>query len=202
LKAACVAANGEMTEMKIAEIEAAVRAKAPHKIMPGPHTLVAAVALILREKDREAETLLIKRVNRVGDPWSGQVALPGGRRDGSESLIETAIRETKEEVGIDLSAEGRVLGELDDIKGHIDAIVTPFVAEVRGPVHVDPNAEVASYDWVPLNRLERYVYVDIPSSHETLRRRAYRVNEFLIWGLTYRILSRAIRLARRANDRP
>lgn len=189
-----------MTEMKIAEIEAAVRAKAPHKIMPGPHTLVAAVALILREKDREAETLLIKRVNRVGDPWSGQVALPGGRRDGSESLIETAIRETKEEVGIDLSAEGRVLGALDDIKGHIDAIVTPFVAEVRGPVHVDPNAEVASYDWVPLNRLERYVYVDIPSSHETLRRRAYRVNEFLIWGLTYRILSRAIRLAKRVND--
>ena len=75
----------------------------------------AAVALVLRVAD-DLELLLIKRAKSVRDPWSGHVALPGGRRDPSDSiLMETAIRETSEETGVDLATRGRHLGRLTEL---------------------------------------------------------------------------------------
>ena len=73
----------------------------------------AAVSLILRE-GKELEVLLIKRAEIEGDPWSGQMALPGGRKDASDSsLLQTAMRETEEEVGLSLESEAVPLGRLE-----------------------------------------------------------------------------------------
>ena len=59
----------------------------------------AAVALVLRGPAEAPGILFIKRASRDGDPWSGQMAFPGGRYDpADESEKETAIRETEEEV--------------------------------------------------------------------------------------------------------
>jgi len=77
----------------------------------------ASVAIILRGGQHEGspvEVLFIKRSAREGDPWSGHVAFPGGKREGGESDMECAVRETREEVGIDLSAGFTFLGRLDD----------------------------------------------------------------------------------------
>src|SRR3989337_2808027 len=65
----------------------------------------AAVALIFRSgADGQPELLFIKRADYPGDPWSGQVAFPGGREEpGDSSLADTAVRETREEAGSDLS---------------------------------------------------------------------------------------------------
>ena len=61
----------------------------------------AAVAMILRDEGGEAQILMIKRAARDGDPWSGHMAFPGGRMEKEDqSLRETAIRETFEEVGL------------------------------------------------------------------------------------------------------
>ena len=78
-------------------------------------TLKAAVALVLRARD-PLEILLVKRAVSDADPWSGHMALPGGRYDKSDpDFLSTAKRETIEEVGIDLDQSALLLGRLDDI---------------------------------------------------------------------------------------
>ena len=75
----------------------------------------ASVALVLRQGNRGCELLLIRRAERPRDPWSGDVALPGGGVEESESDLEAAIRECQEEVGLNLSGGGfSYVGQLDD----------------------------------------------------------------------------------------
>src|SRR5688572_27389789 len=78
-----------------------------------PALIWAAVAIIIAP-DPDA-ILLIRRAERAGDPWSGHMALPGGRREpGDLDLLATAIRETSEEVGIRLGSE-QLVGTLEDV---------------------------------------------------------------------------------------
>ena len=64
----------------------------------------SVVAIILRNPAPQTELLFIKRSESAGDPWSGHMAFPGGHREADDAgLKETAIRETKEEIGLDLS---------------------------------------------------------------------------------------------------
>src|SRR5262245_2019379 len=78
----------------------------------------AAVALVIRETGQGAlDVLFMKRAAREGDPWSGQVSFPGGRRDKTDAdLAATVIRETREETGLDLSTHGELFGALDEIR--------------------------------------------------------------------------------------
>jgi len=100
----------------------------------------AAVALIFRIGQQGAlELLFIKRAEYPGDPWSGQIAFPGGREEARDaSLAETAIRETREETEIDLEREGMMIGTLDDLRPHdvLDRALAAGVRDLpRPPVH-------------------------------------------------------------------
>ena len=116
-----------------------------------PHgsTRLAAIALVLRPTAQgEPELLMIKRAEMEQDPWSGHIACPGGRMDPDDrDLEQTAVRETREETGIDLARDGRILGTLDDISPRSPAlpplIIRPFVAVVTPDVTIVPNPEVA-----------------------------------------------------------
>src|SRR5262249_62229968 len=82
----------------------------------GVVTARAAVAVILREGDPTFEILFIRRAEKDGDPWSGQMGFPGGRAEPDEELGKTAVRETLEETGIQLAAHGEPLGALDEVR--------------------------------------------------------------------------------------
>jgi len=158
-----------------------------------PGELMASVAITLGGK-RPMKTLMIKRVELSGDPWSGQVAFPGGRKEPQdESLLETAIREAREEVGIDLAESARYLGHTGHFRTHTGRmLVVPCVFMMASPGLVRTNAEVASYRWVPFETFfkERTRSVGVPgrgSSREKLP--AYVYKDYVIWGLTYRIIS-------------
>jgi len=124
------------------------------------------VAAIVRDGRGGAELLLIRRSEREGDPWSGHIAFPGGRVESGEEPDEAVVRETQEEIGLDLRRAARLLGGLADVmaKAHgkpLPLIVRPFVfaLPVFGPgdeeeAPFSPNSEVQEVMWVPLSFLQ------------------------------------------------
>ncbi len=175
----------------------------------GPETPAsqrAAVAAILRDQTRGPEVLLIRRAEHPLDPWSGHMALPGGREQRSDGdLLQTAIRETLEEVSLDLGSSAQLLGRLDELpavaRGRRTGLtIAPFVFELKGPdaplVH---NHEVAEVLWAPLAPLFRgelsatFAYelagqrVELPS---------YDIDGRIVWGLTHRMLESLFSLLR------
>lgn len=163
----------------------------------------AAVALVLRPRtDDELELLLIKRAEYSGDPWSGHVAFPGGRSEpGDISLEQTAVRETWEETGIDLSREGLVLGQLDDLAPRTPAlppiVVRPYVTLVHPEVAIEPSEEVALAFWVPLPSLMHpgaTVESMVTARGATFRVPSYLHDGHVVWGMTERILRQFLNL--------
>jgi 8-oxo-dGTP pyrophosphatase MutT (NUDIX family) len=155
----------------------------------------AAVALVLRIGDTGLEILLIKRAERTDDPWSGHIALPGGREEPSDASLEaTAIRETLEETGIDLARDGEILGALEDLQPQSmprAILVRPYVAVLRTDAPLVLSDEVAEAFWVAVDRvtapdavIESVVHV------RGLARRvpSFRHGEHVVWGMTERIL--------------
>lgn len=159
----------------------------------------AAVAAVLREGCEGPEALLIRRGERAGDPWSGHMAFPGGRHEPHDpDLLATALRETREEVGLDLTT-ARTLGRLDDVETHLRGLVVrAYVFELAGdsafadgPALAVPNAEVAEALWVPLSpmfRGERDTTFSYEHEGRAHRFPAYDVEGRVVWGLTYRML--------------
>lgn len=152
----------------------------------------AAVLLCLRERQGATELLLGRRVERAGDPWSGHVSLPGGRVEpGDADAVATALRETREEAGIDVARHGRVLGGLDTVVGHVRrARVAPVVAEIMHAVEPVPSAEHRHVWWAAVAALVPAL-APVPELPEPVP--AYLVTdergeEHTLWGLTYRIL--------------
>jgi 8-oxo-dGTP pyrophosphatase MutT (NUDIX family) len=119
-----------------------------------------AVGLYLRGRGAPGvEVLMIRRAERSGDPWSGHMAFPGGRKDPADrNTLATALRETREEIGLDASTHARLLGRLSDIATHPrlrggPMIITPYVFHLRTETELVPNHEVAETVWVPLGFL-------------------------------------------------
>ena len=159
----------------------------------GPQS--AAVSVILRDS-ASPSVLLIKRAERSGDPWSGQIAFPGGKakpEDGTAKV--TAVRETMEEVGIDLARAGDFIGYGKVTTTHIGNMdVVPSVFVLRGGTEVDvkPNDEVASFRWVELEEFlapaSRSQY-RLNSGENEVVMPAFAVHDYVVWGLTYRVIS-------------
>jgi 8-oxo-dGTP pyrophosphatase MutT (NUDIX family) len=168
----------------------------------------AAVALILAPGDQgDAEILFIKRAEFAGDPWSGHLALPGGRRHGEDpDLRATAERETAEEVGIALPP-GAFLGELDDlspVSPHLPPlIVRPFVYGLPARPPVFPSAEVALHLWVPCDALAAATTTEalqLMGGPRTVR--GYRLGPHFIWGMTERIVMPFLKLLESSREGP
>lgn len=111
-----------------------------------------------------AEVLLTKRTPRMRS-HTGQWALPGGRLDDGESVVEAALRELDEELGLTLAPED-VLGMLDDYPTRSGYCISPVVAWAGPEAHLTPNpAEVTRVEQVPLDELEREPrFLEIPES--------------------------------------
>lgn len=167
--------------------------------VPDPTSSIeAAVAVVLRGQPDDLELLLIKRARSRRDPWSGHMALPGGRRDAADSsLIDTAVRETLEETGVRLS--GPMKGPLGTLplvapqSARLPRIrISPFVFGV--PAHTLAHVaspEVAEVHWTPLATLcdpavSGVVDMDLPDGARSFP--CLRVHGEIVWGLTYRIL--------------
>lgn len=157
----------------------------------------AAVAAILRGSGSETEVLLIRRAERPNDPWSGQMAFPGGHVEPGEDYLTAAQRETHEEIGLDLLTHGRVLGPLDHARpmirpGRQEMVIAPYVFELhKEPVGYSPNHEVAEVVWAPLRPMlmgQIHTVLEYEISGQLQRFPGYDVDGRVVWGLTYRML--------------
>ena len=164
--------------------------------LPGRPANEAAVALVLHQPPGGVpELLFIERAKREGDPWSGQMAFPGGRREPHDTDLQmTAWRETLEEVGVELAAP---IGQLDDFQGTRNPqvrplVVAPYVYATEWRPETRPNHEVNDTVWIPLSWiLDPRSVVEYRLEHPSYRDSfpALRYDRFTIWGLTYRVLS-------------
>lgn len=144
--------------------------------------------------------LFIRRAERTGDPWSGHMALPGGRRDpGDADLTATAIRETAEEVGLELPRTS-LLGSLDDVVPRTPVLppiaVRPYVFALPQRPTLTLNPEVAAARWVHLD------YLLSPATYHSVRIRvrgedrefpAYQLEDAIVWGMTERVVTSLLR---------
>ncbi len=176
-----------------------LRARLPAKESPGavPGVIETSVSVMLAPGKSGLDLLFIRRAEREGDPWSGHIGLPGGRREpGDASLLATAIRETREEIGVEL-AQDDLLGALEDLKPTMPTspqlIIRPFVFGLGERPHAGVSAEVAESFWVPLNSLAPCDgRTTILIKGQKLEVPCFQVpglpGGLVVWGLTYRIL--------------
>jgi 8-oxo-dGTP pyrophosphatase MutT (NUDIX family) len=179
----------------MAEIRAKLAAHPAKLADAAGDTFAAAVAIAFcAPRESELSLLFIERALREGDPWSGHMAFPGGRRDRADpDLATTAAREAHEEVGLRL---GDPIARLDDFQNarnpRIPAlVVSPFVYELDRLPELSPNREVQSTVWIPVSWLlhpDAAVDYRFERDAQSLVFPALRYGRYTVWGLTYRIL--------------
>lgn len=157
----------------------------------------AAVALILQLRDGELGVLMIKRADREGDPWSGQMAFPGGRLEPDDAhSLDAARRETEEEIGLHLGAKEPCIGRLSELNAvnprfRKGLVISPFVFHLKRSVNFHPNEEVAEVVWVPLEFLldtDNRQEMEWKRGAVKLRMPCYFYEGRRIWGLSLRML--------------
>ena len=163
----------------------------------------AAVAIIVTA-DTQSAILFVKRKERPGDPWSGQMAFPGGYAAPEDRSPEaTAERETLEETGLDLAATGERLGALDDLHPlsvYLPRIVvTPCVFALPAPLGVRAGSEVDAAVWLLVADVfapekRRPFELRLPAGTRTFD--SIVVGGYTIWGLTERVLGQLWEIVR------
>ncbi|TBR17678.1 CoA pyrophosphatase [bacterium] len=174
------------------KIRALLATRSPKRLRPAG-ARQAAVALVLVPGARGATGLFIRRARHPKDPWSGQIGLPGGRRDPADgSLLDTALRETAEETAVRLRRED-LLGELDDLHPRSrtlpDIVVRPFVFALDRRPALRCSAEVAYPLWLPLAALKEGAGTASPrAGGRRYSVPCWRSGRHMVWGMTHRLL--------------
>lgn len=164
----------------------------------------AAVAALLRDSRQGAEVLVIERAHRPGDPWSGDMALPGGRIEAIDetSASRAACRETAEEIGVAIDRSlgiGRLSDQLTlDHRRRRPMVISPFVYRWPRGAEIKPNAEIGGWQWIPL------AWLDEPANRGRLIWRIRGIPKSMpcyecgddrrLWGLTLLMLDELRRI--------
>ena len=187
-----IGAGGELP----AHFERLARRLTP-EALPSEEERQAVVTMLLRGEEEAVEVLLMRRIEHPADPWSGQISLPGGHVDPEdENLFASALRETREEVQLDLARSGRWLCCLPTVSASrlglpIPLAISPFVFLCIGDEHPSPGPEAQEVFWFPLGRAAAG---ELDAEHRVefdgaLRRMpGWRHEDRLVWGLTHRML--------------
>jgi len=186
------------------ELKQRLRAHRKKTVPIENHMRQAAVAAVLRESP-DLQVLLIRRAEHPNDPWSGHMAFPGGRvDDGDSGPLGAVVRETREEVALDLDRHAHLVGELSTVPAMahgrpVPMVIFPFVFAVSGDPKLDPDlSEVQEAIWVPisflLDRANRGS-IEKKIAGVPMKLPAYRLEGRIIWGLTLKMLDELIDVA-------
>ena len=176
----------------------------PEPALNAPSARCASVAVVLAGGSEARSVCFVERARRPGDPWSGDVAFPGGwAKHEDESLRAAAMRETREEIGLAL-ADSHHVGDVAPMQisrfqsgiGIIGASVF-YVGESFPLFHLEQR-EIAHAFWIPITHLhhpDNRTVVHWSRSGPPRPRPGIIFDGRVIWGLTYRILVRFSNMA-------
>lgn len=193
----------------LVEIQSALRAVRHEPVPFAPDPSHAAVAMILGDGARGLDVCFIRRAERAGDPWSGQVAFPGGRAGpGDADAHAVAERETWEEIGLSLAPTQRIgalpVRPVQSNSARAGLTLWPFVYYVGGAGHARATPrlpeEVASVFWVPVTHLfdaRAVTELAYPPGTSSALFPGIRYQQHVIWGLTLRVLASFARVLER-----
>ena len=135
----------------------------------------------------------MKRAEVDDDPWSGDMAFPGGKKNlQDETLVDTAVREVLEETSIDLN-EKTVVGFMQPVYSSVrkSLAVQPVVYRFDNYPAVELNYELTKYIWAPLSEIRQ------GKTNATVKGwegPVYMVQGETVWGLTFRMLEKILKL--------
>lgn len=165
-------------------------------------SILCSVAVVISP---EEEVLLIRRADHPEDPWSGHIALPGGRVEPGEDRLLTALRETYEETALRLNPEW-LAAELDDVHPRTQylppIVIRPFVFLLPRRLEASPSLEAVECLWTPLSALAQSAgRAMIKIRDKDVEQPAFSAGGRPVWGLTHRILSQLLELSAPAAPR-
>lgn len=182
-----------MTGITLEKLRQQLTHRQPARVLE-PFDAQAAVALVVVPSyGGDLELLFIRRAEKLGDPWSGHIALPGGRRNQQDpDLRDTAIRETREETGVELS-DHAFLADLDEVRPRTPSlppiVIRPHLFGLPNRPTLKPSYEVADTRWISLKTLrDSQAETTVEVRGSSLVVPAFLVGPVVIWGLTERIV--------------
>ena len=160
-----------------------------------------AVAVLFREQADDLWLLMIKRRENPQDPWSGQMAFPGGHSDlEDQTLLDTATREAFEEIGIDIGNQS-FLGCLHNVQPkNAPMVIAPFLFLISGEFHPKTSREAVEVLWVPMSFLfnpKNVTSFRVPVGRREISMGCYLYLNHLIWGMSFRIIQEIISIVTR-----
>lgn len=175
----------------------------PKKSLVEPSLTPAGVLVLLYPKDGDYCILLNKRSASV-ENHKGEIAFPGGRKDGGDrTMLETALRETHEEMGV-LPQDVDVLGELDDVPTRSAYLISPHVGTLPASYRFKPNdREVAEVLEVPVAELKKSANLRNDArivDGKVVNRPSYAYQGHVIFGATAQVLTQFLELLDGAPD--
>ena len=200
LQPACTGPVSVVTQSRMDEASSAairrVLSETPPKSIDGPSMIPAAVMLLLYPKGGDYCVLLNKRTQLV-EHHKGEISFPGGRMDDEdESLLDTALRETHEEMGIE-PGDVRVLGRVDDMPTNSNYLMSTFVGTIPYPYDFAPSEfEVAEILEAPISELTdpRSFRFEVRTIQgQPLECPEFNYQGHRIWGATGRVLNNFLR---------
>ena len=168
--------------------------KLTERLEPQPSDIAqAAVAILVKPRGDDIEFFLVKRAEVDDDPWSGDMAFPGGKKNQQDhTLIDTATREVLEETSIDLTKK-KAIGFMEPVYSAVrkTLAVQPVVYQFDEYPRVELNYELTKYLWAPLSEIKNGKTNAVVKRWEGP---VYKVKGETVWGLTFRMLEKMIAL--------
>ena len=192
-----------MSETQLQQVEHVLSSYKFRRKLIRPLLQRSAVAIILQETEAKLGILMIKRAESDADTWSGQMAFPGGRMDRQDRHgFDVAVRETREEIGLQLGAGDPCIGRLSEVMTNprrtgLRMVVSPYVFRLDRDAQFTPNREVAAVVRVPLDfLLDRDNRETMTWPHRGVDRvlPCYRFEGHCIWGLSLMMLDELLGL--------